>query len=453
MHQRAGSTLAGLLLGALALGAQTCLVQSLRGQERVLTKAPRNHRDPKISPDGSWVAYASRGSLFVQATSGKGVETLAYKGGNPQYFWESGSFTMVVLDAGSLLRVSRTAQVTRIADLSKQNPNQAFALSPDGQWLYGTRLVSVFIAVFRVSTASGKVEDLITGIAGIKHIDIDPSGKTLLISSIPQFGQWTFYTADADGKNLVNLLDKTPFKIHASNGMWIDNGKGFLFEHIDLIQNQGTGFQLWHFDVATKQKTLLSYLPGHRKGLVSFSPDRSWVAIPYFDPFKGSFRAVTFPRTGGAELPLSAELLNMGNTVRYSPKGGALVYVGADGPGKNVQVRIFDLARPLGLSPALKVGRASPWSQQLQSGASGVLFLGSGLASSPIQLPGFDGLLELDPLQPVLVLGGGTAPSFGGILPVPNNPVFAGKQVFFQTLEIAGTKRSFHKALFASILP
>jgi len=436
----------------------TCVLTLLlaaggRAQDRALTTGTRIHSTPKISPDGKWVAYLADGGLYVQPIGGGTERQLLAKAGS-SYFWDSNSASLLIVVGNSLNRVARSGGSTRVADLTNKSVIDLYGISPDGSWLYGMRQVGVFTVLFRIQTGSGLVQDLITFV-GLTSLDIDASGK-LLISASPGFGVWTFYTADADGKNLTDILGQKQLTTSGGKGRWLSSGK-LLFEHVDYIDtkyvtNYPSGFQLWSLDIAAKTKTYLTSLPNWHRGSADLSKDKSFASLAMVDAGSGIGRAVLVPVDGGGEQVLSPPLWKMESEVRFSPQGDKVAYVGATSPTGSPQVRIYDLdALPMRVSPVVRPSQTSTIRLPLATGEVGIVLLG--FKTHSLTIPGFQGHLELDPTLPIVPILSGVGPTLTGALPIPDDGSLVGQLFFLQALRIKNGAGSLDHALWLFIAP
>lgn len=442
-----------LFLVAPVLGL--ALNASLAAQERVLTAGLRTHTDPSFSPDGVWVAYQALGKLHVKPAAG-GIELTAFDAGQQMtYLWQANSASLLVFSKDELFQTSRDGGTTRrLAKLDGKGVSDFFFIGPTQTFVYGVRRVGFKTFVIRVRLGNGALEDLITVIPGVSSVDVDPSGKKLLITATEFLFTYRFFTADLDGKNVVTLNTKALASV-TNHGRWLDDGKNFVFSHTGAYAALHSGFQVWQMAVATGTARPLGWMPHQVRGVPMLSSDRKSIVIPEHRPGLGTSRAVILPADGGGLTLLSDIYFQMGDRIRWSPNGKSVVYVGHPQRNKGADVRLYDLSRLTRLAPAVRPGKVSQVTLPLNPREVGAMFMGFGLAKTPITLPGLKGQFELDLVKGLFVLGSGANSELKLSFGVPNDNKLIGLPIYVQGLRVlfGGASGDFPRPMVVPIVP
>ncbi|MCB9883454.1 MAG: PD40 domain-containing protein [Planctomycetes bacterium] len=422
------------------------------GQERVLPLADRGYFDARFSPDGNFVSYQGSGSLRVASITGSN-ETIAYTAGaGVSYLWE-GSGTLLVTTGDKLMRVTRDGATQRqLANLPGQSIQELFGVVASK--VYCTRRSGTSTYVSTINLLDGKLQDIITSVPGVTSLDIDASGKTLLLSETVFLFQYSFWRANLDGSGLTTITS-SPLTALARNARWLDGDKTLVLENVGPYSTYGGGWQIWRMDGFNGNAAPITWQPRFRRGAPAVSPDGRWIAT-YELLTTGDVRAVVFPAGGGGEYVLSPGLLASDNKITWSPDSKSLVYTGTTDSKRKGDVRIFDLDRPLYLAPAVQPGTSRLYSFDLTNGDVGVVFLGV-LAAQPITIPGLTGELALDLVAfPPLALASGVNTPIKANFVTPNTSSLIGVELALQGLRLIfgqGLKGAWDPPTYVTILP
>ena len=443
----------GSFLVAATIGHGMVLAAALSSQERVLPLADRAYLDAKLSPDGNYVSYQADGSLRVSTISGTG-ETVAYAAGGPvSYLWEA-SGNLLVTPGDKLLRVSRDGLTQRqLANLAGKSIGELIGVV--GGKVYCTRRASASASyVSTIQLSNGVLADIITSVPGVTSVDIDASETSLLLSDTIFLFQYGFWRSKIDGTGLTTITG-SPLTALARNGRWADGDKTLVYEYTGTFGSHGGGWQLWGMDGFNGNTAPITWQPRYRRGTPEVSPDGRFIAT-YELLTSGELRAVVTPIGGGAEFALSPSLRGSDGKISWSADGKRVVYTGTTDSQRKGDVRVFDLDRPLYLSPGPKPGTSRPYSFDLASTEAGVILFGV-MGTLPLSIPGLKGTLDLDlaAFAPLVLASGASTPIQANFV-TPNDPTLIGVEVAVQGLRLTigqGLSGAWDRAAYVTILP
>jgi tricorn protease len=200
-------------------------VPAKHGTPRDLTRTSNAHeRDAIWSPDGKWIAYNSditgENELYVRSQDGKGEPQQVTSGANTYYYyaiWSPDSKKLLWSDRLQRLRFVdvATKAVTEV-DHDKYGEIQAYAWSPDSQWISWARPEENDLdRVYLYSTATKQQVAVTDTWYDATNPVFSDDGKYLLLSSArdfkPTFGEEEFENIyrDMERVYLVTLAKET----------------------------------------------------------------------------------------------------------------------------------------------------------------------------------------------------------------------------------------------------
>ena len=422
-----------LVLGSLA-GAQS--VRSIR----TLTTAGEVHQDARISPDGQYVVWKGPNKLGIAPFSGGAETPLVASSTLGDFLWAPTSSGIYYLDGTTVKFIARAGGVPKTLQTIAGGQQRLWCVSPNDALLYGSRYDTTTsqYAIYTLATSGTSVpKDLITSALALDAVRIDPTNQKMLYReyvAVP-FSNREYWRADKDGKNPLSLTGG-PVGGQIDHADFVDAGTTIVYT---TISPNTPSFQLARLVAGNTTAVLLSEAPGlHRRSAVS--GDQKWVIHEALTPpTQGTQVAILPPDGGGLVILDPSKTFTFTSNPSTSSTGLRVAFSGTDTsvPGATSQVHVAELDRELRLFPKLELGKVFQMALPLASTELGVIFVGAGLAATPITLPGFLYTFDLNLSAFVSVIAGpGTGGLLQAALPLPNDPALAGQDLFWQGVRI-----------------
>ncbi len=104
-----------------------------------LLATPAVERDPKVSPDGRWIAYTSDRSgsveVYVRPRQGNGIGVIASAGGGREPHWSGGGSEIIFRRGSSIMTVAvRTGPNVQVLDAPRELFRAEYDFSQDNNW-------------------------------------------------------------------------------------------------------------------------------------------------------------------------------------------------------------------------------------------------------------------------------------------------------------------------------
>ena len=451
-----------VLLIALAV-VLTALVSPAQRGVRAVTASGSSHTEPKISPNGKWVAFKTSNNgvtaLGIVHVDVGPAERFLFTGKTlTQFFWHPDSRGLFYQSGASIRYISTLGGTPLAVGTISGNSPTLHGLDPTGTYLVGVSNDTSFnYQIWRLNT-DGQTRATTIHRVSFNFIDsvvVDPSGQKIGYTSQPAgnpFAPVDIRRVDVDGKNDISMSGGPIPDIlrlielrQPKNLAWADDGKTLLFTAADLLV---APWQIYRVSETDHDPMLMS-------GTDFFHTEPSvqgdWLL------YRGTIRHQTatphdhwvpgvMPLGGGGRVPLEPE---SDWVMTGAPSMDALqrrvVFAGyAVGslPGARPEVQLVELDREVRVYPRATIGSALNFELPVASGESGTLFLSPDLltldASSQVSIPGLLYRVAINPsvLLPVLSgVGNGTGPlKLRAVIPL--DQALIGIQVYLQGLRL-----------------
>jgi len=451
-----------VLLTALAVSL-TALGSAAQRGVRAITTSGVAHAEPRISPNGKWVAFKTSNNgvtaLGIVHTDIGPAERFLFTGKTlTRFCWHPDSRGLFY-QTGAAIRYISTLGGTPLAigTISGNSPT-LHGLDPTGAYLVGVSNDTSFnYQIWRLNT-DGKTSATTIHRVPFNFIDsvvIDPSGQKIGYTSQPAgapFAPVDIRRVDVDGKNDMSMSGGAIPDIlrlialrQPKQLAWADDGETLLFTAADL---QVAPWQVYRVSETDHDPMLMS-------GTSFFHTEPSvrgdWLV------YRGTIRHQSstphdhwvvgiMPPEGGGRVPLEPE---SDWVMTGAPSMDALqhkvVFAGyAVGslPGARPEIHLIELDREVRVYPRATIGSALNFELPVASGESGTLFLSADLlaldAGSQVSIPGLVYRVAVNPsvLLPVVSgVGNGVDPlSVRAVIPL--DQALIGIQVYLQGLRL-----------------
>ncbi len=155
------------------------------GAARQLTTNPGPDAQPRWSPDGKWIAYASSP--------------------DPSAFASETDLYVIAADGGGA-----SAQGRNLTGAYNDSIVGAAEWSPDGNSIYVGGFVGVYGQLLRVPVAGGEPKFVFESPAGYGGVDLSPDGQTIAFTFEDAKTPSDIWTGTSAGRNLKKLTDFNP---------------------------------------------------------------------------------------------------------------------------------------------------------------------------------------------------------------------------------------------------
>jgi dipeptidyl aminopeptidase/acylaminoacyl peptidase len=250
--------------------------------------------DPKVSPDGKWVAFTVKRSDVAKNKFATNIWIVAPSGGEPQQltFTEDGS-------------------------------NEDLHWSPDGHYLYFlSSRVGDKPQIFRMAITGGEAKQITSVPTGVDSYVLSPDAKTIVITA-KVFPSCTDMACD---EKMAKERDDNPVKVRVITDMpfrrwdsWVDGLRNHIFA---MSVDGGPASDLTPGDVDSPIWTE----EGSEE--VAFSPDSREICFSRFvanEALTGNSNLFVIPVTGGTPKQITPSKASV-HTPLYSPDGRYIAY-------------------------------------------------------------------------------------------------------------------------------
>ena len=447
---------------ALAVLAVVLPLPAQRGVQS-LTSSGLAHTEPKLSPNGQWVAFKTTSTglpaLAIIRTDGSSKESILYSGATLTRFCWHPDNRGLYYQRGSAIEFLLTSGGTGLSvGTIPGNGSALHDIDPTGTYLVGSSFDANFsYQIWRLNTDGKTNPSTILRIPNnfIDSLVIDPSGAKIAYTSQPSgapFAPVDIRRVDVDGKNdmsmsggpipdILRLLQVSRPK----NLSWVDQGTTLLFMAAD---RQNAPWQIYRVTDTDHDPMLMTDTeffhmdPSvHGDWLVYRGTIRHQSQAPHDHAILG-----LMPSEGGGRVPLEPELdwvllgapsMDTGNTmVAFAG------YPVGSPPGTRSEIQLMRLDREVRAYPRATLGKVLNFELPVELGERGTLFLSLNIleldAKAQLSIPGLEYRVALDPaiLLPVVSgTGDGSNPLRASVV-VPLIQSLIGLEVYLQGMRI-----------------
>lgn len=443
------------LFMALALPAQ-------RGV-RALTATGLAHTEPKLSPNGQWVAFKTSSAgvtaLGLSHTDPGSKETYLYTGNSlTQFCWHPDSRGLFY-QAGAAIRYIATTGGTPLAvgTISGNSPT-LHGIHPSATYLIGVSNDSNFIyRIWRLNT-DGRTNPTTIHTVPYDFLDsltIDPGGQKIGYTSQPAgapFAPVDIRRVDVDGKNDMSMSGGPIPDILRLIGLsrpkhltWADHGKSLLFTGADRQIAPWQVYRVTETDPDPMLMTATDFFHTDPSVRGEWLVYRGTIAHKSTSPHDHTILGLMLPG-GGGRVPLEPETdWVMIGAPTIDPLNQKVAFAGypvGSAPGTRAEIQLIHLDRELRVYPRATLGRVLNFELPVGLGERGILFLSLNLleldAKAQVSIPGIVYRVAVDPGAMILVMSGvgnGSTPLQGSaVIPLDQNLI--GLEVYLQGLRI-----------------
>jgi hypothetical protein len=456
-----------LPLTLLCLTVSALTLPSQRGV-RTLTTSGVAHSEPRLSPNGKWVAFktAQNGlpALGIIHTDPNSIETILFSSNTlTHYRWSPDSAGLYFQDGNLISHIRTVGGTPRSIRQVSGSGVRLMAVDPGDKFVLGTRGDSNSNhSIFSLPTDGQSLpNDLLTiQFFYLDHVTIDPSGQkigyTSQLAGTP-FAPIDIRRVDVDGNNDTSLsagpIPDANRQIAQSlprDLSWADNGTTLTFTAAD---NTTTAF--WQVFRVSPTQNIPQPLTGDGQYVgSSVARDQNWMVCSGVvrhsaPPAHFHTVPVLLPAAGGARVPLEPEEdWVIAGAPSIDGFGAKVAFAGyrTTTPGSpRAEVHLIELDREIEVSPRPTLNQSIVFKLPLFNGERGTLFLSTGVVDPDpklqFALPGFTYRVALQPtvLFPLLTGVGNASGSISISTTVPNDPALVGFTVYLQGMRIIAT--------------